>query len=102
MNIPPPESADASRAMLVVSAKHEIETMSTFFHSISNACFAKCVGKAHLTPDLTVAETTCLDRCTIKYMASQHEASRIIQQLSEQKQQQAAAQQAAMSAITGK
>jgi import inner membrane translocase subunit TIM10 len=90
---------DPSRLMMVVAAKQEIDNMTTFFHNITTMCFSKCAGKAHQMPDLTVAEQTCLDRCVVKYMASQHETGKILQQLGEEKERQMQAQQAAMSAL---
>jgi import inner membrane translocase subunit TIM10 len=63
----------------VTTARFELEGVADMFNRMSDICFTKCVSKYN-SPDLQVAEMTCVDRCVVKYMDVQ---ARIGKRLSE-------------------
>ena len=55
---------------------------TALFNSMSKVCFKKCIPNYH-EPDLNVAEYTCIDRCTAKFMQVNESISKVLQQFQE-------------------
>lgn len=58
-------------------AKIEAEIFTDMFNKMSVACFKKCVVK-HATPDMSVGEMSCVDRCVGKYMQAKDKVEEVL------------------------
>ncbi len=47
-------------------AKHEIAAITDMYNRMLKQCFEKCVENFH-DNDLSLGESTCIDRCVMKY-----------------------------------
>jgi len=61
----------------VTMATYEIAGVTDLFNIITETCFEKCISKI-TDGELQVGETTCDDRCVIKYMATQNRVAEIL------------------------
>ena len=58
-------------------AKIEAEIFTDMFNKMSVACFKKCVVK-QISPDMTVGEMSCVDRCVGKYMQAKDKVEEVL------------------------
>lgn len=64
-------------------AKIEAETFADMFNKMSKMCFKKCVVK-QTSPDMTVGEMSCVDRCVGKYLHAKDKVEEILQTMNPQ------------------
>ena len=58
-------------------AKIEAEMFADLFNKMSITCFKKCVVR-HVSPDMTVGEMSCVDRCVGKYLQAQEKVEAVL------------------------
>ncbi|KAJ1624170.1 Tim10/DDP family zinc finger protein [Pavlovales sp. CCMP2436] len=56
----------------------ELEAMADMFNKMVDQCFTKCVGE-YREADLSVGESTCVDRCVHKYWGAHQKVQEILQ-----------------------
>ena len=56
---------------------------TTLFNNMSKMCFRKCVPN-FVEPELNVAEYTCIDRCSAKFMQCNESVSKVLQEFQEE------------------
>ena len=61
----------------------QLEATTSLFNAMSKMCFRKCVPNFH-EEELNVAEFTCIDRCTAKYMQCNMSVSKILNEFQKQ------------------
>mmetsp|Transcript_10732 Transcript_10732/g.15992 ORF Transcript_10732/g.15992 Transcript_10732/m.15992 type:complete len:95 (+) Transcript_10732:18-302(+) len=79
----------------VKAIKHNMVAMTKLYDSLSKNCFKKCVTRFS-QPDLAVGELTCVDRCTLKYMATAKIVTEQMQKAAEMNMQRQQAMQSVM------
>ena len=58
-------------------AKIEAETMTDMFNRMTVMCWKKCVVK-QVSPDMTVGEMSCVDRCVGKYLQAKDNVEKVL------------------------
>lgn len=82
-------------------AQTEMEMYTTLFNKLTTTCFSKCVSRKHKQEDLALGETSCIDRCVAKYMASQQKIGTVLQKANEAQMEQAKRMQQMQQAFGG-
>lgn len=83
------------------AAQTEMEMYTTLFNKLTTTCFSKCVSRKHKQDDLALGETSCIDRCVAKYMASQQKIGTVLQKANEAQMEQAQRMQQMQQAFGG-
>jgi len=86
---------------IYITAQTEMEMYTTLFNKLTTTCFSKCVSRKHKQDDLALGETSCIDRCVAKYMASQQKIGTVLQKANEAQMEQARRMQQMQQAFGG-